>query len=86
MHSKSDNLGYLKDKKRDIFRGLHPLDPHQGSALDPLQGGLRACPQTRSPMMLASHASFAITYLFFFRTHASHVLRVESPNTEELKN
>ena len=65
MHSKSDNLGYLKDKKRDIFRGLHPLDPHQGSALDPLQGGLRACPQTRSPMMLASLASFAITYLFF---------------------
>ena len=65
MHSKSDNLGYLKDKKREIFRGLHPLDPQLGSALDPLQGGLRACPQTRSPMMLASLASFAITYLFF---------------------
>ena len=39
MHSKSYNLGYLKDREWQIFRGLRHLAPHQGSALGPLGGG-----------------------------------------------
>ena len=69
MHSKSGNLGYLKDQKSDIFQGLHLLD-----SLVPLRG-LRA-PPPPSPSskvlalaLLAELATVAVTYLLFHDSH-----------------
>ena len=38
--------GELKLQKSVSFRGLHPLDPDQGFALDPLEG---PCSATQTP-------------------------------------
>ena len=38
MHSKSDNLGYLKDQERQIFRDLRHLDPPAGLCPGPAGG------------------------------------------------
>ena len=38
MHSESDNLGYLKDQERQIFRGLRHLDPPPGLCPGPAGG------------------------------------------------
>ena len=68
MHSKSGNLGYLKDQKSDIFQGLHLLD-----SLVPLRG-LRALPPSPSSKvlalaLLAELATLAVTYLLFRDSH-----------------
>ena len=68
MHSKSGNLGYLKDQKSDIFQGLHLLD-----SLVPLRG-LRAPPPSPSSKvlalaLLAELATLAVTYLLFRDSH-----------------
>ena len=70
MHSKSDNLGYLKDQKREIFQGLCLLDPHPGLT----KGGGVAKGAPSKPPSSKVLTSLAIMYLFFFRTHASCVV------------
>ena len=56
MHSKSDNLGYLKDQKRKIF-----LDPLGGSKCHPTP----IPPKTPTSKVLALLATLTVTYLFF---------------------
>ena len=63
MHSKWDNLGYLKDQKGKIFWELCPLDPHQGSALHSL-GGTQSIPPPKPPNSKVL-ALLAVMYLFF---------------------
>ena len=68
MHSKSGNLGYLKDQKSDIFQGLHLLDSLV------LLRGLRAPPPSPSSKvlalaLLAELATLAVTYLLFRDSH-----------------
>ena len=50
IDSKLANLGHFQRKIHIIFRELHPLGPHQGSALDPLGGS--QCPPPRPPAAL----------------------------------
>ena len=66
MNSKSDNLGYLKDQERQIFRGLCHLDPPPGLCSGPA-GGLRVPPP--SPK-LPSSKKLAATYFI----HASRMV------------
>ena len=71
MNSKSDNLGYLKDQERQIFRGLCHLDPPPGLCSGPA-GGL-GVPPPPSPK-LPSSKKLAATYFIFFGTHASRMV------------
>ena len=65
MHSKWDNLGYVKDQKREIFRGLCSLDLHQGSALD-LQGVAQSTPPNPpQPPPHPPSSKVLPAYLFF---------------------
>ena len=70
MHSKSDNLGYLKDQNNVKFpNGFAPSTP----TLDPLgrAQGTPPLPKSSSSKVLAL---LAVTYLSFFRTHALPVV------------
>ena len=70
MHSKSDNLGYLKDQNSVKFpKGFAPWTPTQ----DPL-GRAQGAPPLPKPSSSKVLALLAVTYLSFFRTHALRVV------------
>ena len=71
MHSKSDNLGYLKDQNNVKFSGgFTPWTP----TLDPLGRAQGTHPLPPKPSSSKVLASLAVTYLSFFWTHASRVV------------
>ena len=63
MHSKSDSLGYLKDQKREIFRGLCPLDPLRGSECSPKPETLRCSLHSSFPDSRFACGSMSDSYL-----------------------
>ena len=64
MHSKSDNLGYLNDQKREIFRDFAPWTPTRGLPWTRWGGSEHT---TKSPALRCSHRLLrSLLCIYFF--------------------